>query len=55
MMNEKKELKMMEATAMRRINAGGIGFVVAAIEVFLESVKFGWWLAEQIHQGRCGC
>ena len=54
-MNEKKELKMMGTTAMRRINAGGIEFFVFCVEVFFESVKLGWEMAKQKHQGRCGC
>ena len=52
MMNEKKELKMMEATAMRRINAGGI---LPYVGLFFEAVKFGWWLAEKMYKGSCGC
>ena len=47
MMNEKKELKMMEATAMRRINAGGLAFIGPILPSFYP-IKFAFWLAKRL-------
>ena len=55
MTNERKELKMMKVSEMRRINAGSIELAVLAFGVFVEAFKIGWEMAKQKHQGRCGC
>ncbi len=55
MTNERKKLKMMKVSEMRRINAGSIELAVLAFGVFVEAFKIGWEMAKQKHQGRCGC
>ena len=51
MMNVKKDLKMMETTAMRYVNAGGIVTIAAVCGIavaYMEAFRFGWSVGEKL-------
>ena len=52
MMNEKKELKMMKVSEMRRINAGfaTIAAVCTIATAYIEAFRFGWSVGEKIRK-----